>query len=72
MAVNKYIYIYIICIYVYIVSLCLIYALRFLVTLESFLNSRGVGNYLLPGYLCRPGIVRKQFNTGTLTHQVIT
>lgn len=29
MAVNKYIYIYIICIYVYIVSLCLIYALRF-------------------------------------------
>lgn len=50
MAVNKYIYIYIyiICIYVYIVSLCLIYALRFLVTLESFLNSRGVGNHLLP------------------------
>lgn len=31
MAVNKYIYIYnmYICIYVYIVSLCLIYALRF-------------------------------------------
>lgn len=29
MAVNKYIYIYIICIYVYIVSLCLIYTLRF-------------------------------------------
>lgn len=29
MAVNKCIYIYIICIYVYRVSLCLIYALRF-------------------------------------------
>lgn len=71
MAVNKYIYIYNMYICIYSESLPHLYP-EILVTLESFLNSRGVGNHLLPGDLCRPGIVHKQFNTGTLTHQVIT